>query len=75
MAVPQNTSMANLVFISTQPYVNIITEHILIAAPQLHEPSQALSSECVCASVISTQLVVQSFYSDSNPDPVSCGHV
>jgi len=64
MAIPQNTSMANLVFIGKQPYVNIIIEHGTTATPLLHASTQALSGECICASVISTQLVVQSFYSD-----------
>lgn len=75
MTVPQYTSMAYLVFISKQPYVNIIIEHGATAAPLLHASTQALSCESICASVISTQLVVQSFYSDCNPNPVSCGHV
>ena len=75
MTVPQNTSMANLVFISKQPYVNIIIEHGTTAAPLLHTSTKALSDECICASVISTQLVVQSFYFDCNTNPVGCGHV
>jgi len=75
MTVPQNISMANLVFISKQPYVNIIIEHGTTAVPLLHTSTKALSGECICASVISTQLVVQSFYSGCIPSSVSCGHV
>jgi hypothetical protein len=75
MTAPQNTSRANLVFISKQPYVNIIIEPGTNAEPPLRASTQALSGERYRVSVISTQLVTQSFYSDPNPNLVSCGHV
>lgn len=62
-------------FIIQQLYVNIIIEHAAIAARLLHTSTQVLSGECIYTSVISTQLVVWSFYTDSNQNPISCDHV